>query len=258
MVPNLKYGQNIFFAPDSVRWPSEDMFAWTLNNATAHRITLAPGEQKEMTLDDATTTEFFGQRVMVAAAKGSSFTLHLTHRGTHTTSITTFDFVIDEGATVNCTETFASDENYHRLRLNVELQGEQAAFTHHLSGTFTNDNRLDAETIVAHQAPRTTSALHNRVVLNDNAKAIVRDTSVVPKGMIDCACSQDSRALLLSRTTEADMIPVLDINTDQVTASHAASISRPSRDNLFFLESRGVSRDDARELAVQGFLSYGK
>jgi Fe-S cluster assembly scaffold protein SufB len=257
MVPNLKYGQNVFFAPESVQWPSQDMFAWMLG-APTHRIVLAPGEQRELVLDDESTTEFFGQRVIVTAAKDSVLKLQLNHRGAHTTTLTTFDFVVEEGASVQCAQAFASNESYHRLRLNVDLQGAGATFSHQLSGSFVGDNRLDAETVVTHLAPRTVSALRNRVVLDGNAKAIVRDTSIVPAGTPDCDCSQDSRALLLSRTAEADMIPVLDVATDKVAASHAASVSRPDREKAFYLESRGVGSDDARRLLVEGFLSYGK
>ncbi len=258
MAPLLKYGQNIFFAPDSVLWPAEDVEAWLNQPAQQQQIILVANETRDLEISDDSSSEYFGQNISIQLAAGAQLNLTINHRGTHTTSISHLAAQIASNATINCREIFTSEESYHRLRFNVSLQGDNATFNRILTGNFIGHNRLDAETIINHQSPNTHSSLVNRLVLNDDSKAIVRDSSIIPKGMKDSVCSQDSRALLLSRTAEADMIPVLDIATDQVTASHAASISRPSAEQIEFMASRGLTPSDARQLAVDGFLNYGK
>jgi Fe-S cluster assembly protein SufD len=60
--------------------------------------------------------------------------------------------------------------------------------------------------------------------------------------------------LLLSDNAKAEAIPDLEILTDDVKCSHAASISRIPESQLFYLMSRGIPRSAAEDLIVNGFL----
>ena len=97
---------------------------------------------------------------------------------------------------------------------------------------------------------------------NTTLKGVVRDQSQLKfKGLItiDPNCGQSSsflteRILLLSDQAHAEAIPDLEILTDDVKCSHAASISNLDEEHLFYLMSRGLSKKQVEKLIVNGFL----
>jgi Fe-S cluster assembly protein SufD len=64
---------------------------------------------------------------------------------------------------------------------------------------------------------------------------------------------QENRNLLLSPSAHADSIPGLEIMANDVRCTHGATIGRVSRDELFYLMTRGLSRGEAERLIVRGF-----
>ena len=116
------------------------------------------------------------------------------------------------------------------------------------------DQRVEVEVIVHHRAPRTRATT--------TLKGVARDQSQLKfKGriIIDPKCNQTSsflteRILLLSDQARAEAIPDLEILTDDVKCSHAASISHLDEEQLFYLMSRGLSKKQAEKLIVSGFL----
>ena len=61
-------------------------------------------------------------------------------------------------------------------------------------------------------------------------------------------------ALMLDSSAKIDAIPGLEIKTNDVKASHSATVSRVNPDDVFYAGSRGIAPDDARRLLVEGFL----
>lgn len=61
--------------------------------------------------------------------------------------------------------------------------------------------------------------------------------------------------LMLDSTAKVDAIPGLEIRTNDVKASHSATVSRVTAEDLFYLQSRGIDELSAREIFVDGFLS---
>jgi Fe-S cluster assembly protein SufD len=117
-----------------------------------------------------------------------------------------------------------------------------------------DDEQLNIEVVIHHLAPHTQA--------NTTLKGIARDKSrlkIQGRIIIDPDCGQSSsflteRILLLSDQAYAEAIPDLEILTDDVQCSHAASISNISEKHLFYLMSRGLSRKEAEKLIVTGFL----
>ena len=65
---------------------------------------------------------------------------------------------------------------------------------------------------------------------------------------------QKEDALILSEDSKADSIPNLEINNYDVKCSHGSSIGHIDKDKLFYLMSRGISKEDSVKLVVDGFL----
>ena len=65
---------------------------------------------------------------------------------------------------------------------------------------------------------------------------------------------QESRNLLLSNDAHADAIPGLEIEADDVRCTHAAAVAQIDPEQLYYLRSRGLSDEAAKQLVVEGFL----
>jgi Fe-S cluster assembly protein SufD len=70
------------------------------------------------------------------------------------------------------------------------------------------------------------------------------------------AAYQQNRNLLLSRTARADSIPNLEIGCNDILGcSHGATVGKVDEEQLFYLETRGLTRTDATRLIVEGFVA---
>jgi Fe-S cluster assembly protein SufD len=64
---------------------------------------------------------------------------------------------------------------------------------------------------------------------------------------------QTNRSLILSRSAEAIALPNLEIEADDVRCSHAATVGQLDEEELFYIMSRGIARQEAERLVVFGF-----
>lgn len=137
----------------------------------------------------------------------------------------------------------------------IMLQGEHAHATGRTIVLGGEHDRLDVATEMIHHAPNTRSSQQARTLLSDQAKAIVRGGIVIPEGRPGASADLESRALLLSPETEADLVPALVVGTDDVQCRHRASISSPNAEEMFYLRSRGIDHDTATQMVMTGFVS---
>ena len=79
-------------------------------------------------------------------------------------------------------------------------------------------------------------------------------SSFIPKDITGCVASQDNRIINLNDNYSI-IKPNLYIDCDDVVASHSAWVGSFSEDDLFYLQSRGINRDDATKLLLTGFLT---
>jgi Fe-S cluster assembly scaffold protein SufB len=139
--------------------------------------------------------------------------------------------------------------------MTTNLRGEHAQVEVRTAVALSDAERADLHTHITHHAPKTTSRIVTRVVVADTAKAVSRDVVVVEKGMFGSDVVQESKVLLLSPKASCHAVPQLEIATDKVAAKHSASITRVEDTQLFALMSRGVSREEAQAMIVEGFLN---
>ncbi|MEI8229653.1 MAG: SufD family Fe-S cluster assembly protein [Candidatus Peregrinibacteria bacterium] len=82
-----------------------------------------------------------------------------------------------------------------------------------------------------------------------------RGTIVIGKKATGSEAHLDQKILLLDSTAKADAIPEMKIETNDVKASHASTVSRIAPEDLFYFSSRGISGKQARKMYVEGFLA---
>jgi Fe-S cluster assembly protein SufD len=142
-----------------------------------------------------------------------------------------------------------------KVRMETRLAGEGA--TARVTGAYAGLRRqhLDFDTTQEHAAPNTVSDLAFRGVLQNRATAVWRGMIRVDPGAQKTDAFQDNRNLLLSKRAHADAIPGLEIEANDVRCTHAAAVAQIDREQLYYLMSRGLPREAATRLVIEGFLA---
>ncbi|MBW7944759.1 SufD family Fe-S cluster assembly protein [Patescibacteria group bacterium] len=136
----------------------------------------------------------------------------------------------------------------------IELAGPGAHAD--ISGRFLLKDKQDAnvEIFVVHKAPHTTAQTTLKGVALDQSHVRFFGRIIIEPGCPDVQSFLEERILLLSDAARAEAVPELEILSDDVKCSHAASVSRVPEEHLFYLQSRGLNPQAAEKLIVQGFL----
>lgn len=113
---------------------------------------------------------------------------------------------------------------------------------------------VQSDVVVIHDAVRTKSRVNARGVVGKAQKTISHAKIIIPKHgqLSDSFVSQ--HFMLLDESAEAEAIPSLEIEADEVKASHAATISPLDENKIFYLKSRGIPEAEARKLVIDSFL----
>jgi Fe-S cluster assembly protein SufD len=112
---------------------------------------------------------------------------------------------------------------------------------------------FDQRTLQIHQAPNTSSNLLYKNALLDQAKTIFSGLIVVDPDAQKTDAYQSNRNLMLSDEAEANSLPGLEIQANDVRCTHGATSARIDAEQEFYLESRGIKPAQAQELLVFGF-----
>ena len=107
---------------------------------------------------------------------------------------------------------------------------------------------------VIHAAPYTTSTITSKSVSKDGGRAGYRGQLKVVNGAKHSKSSVLCDALLLDDYSRSDTYPYVEIDEDQVTIGHEATVGKVGEDQIFYLMSRGVSESDALAMIVLGFM----
>jgi len=115
--------------------------------------------------------------------------------------------------------------------------------------------RYSFNTIQEHNGPHTDSRINFRVALKDSSSSVYQGIIRVAKGAQRTDAYQSNKNLLLGADAKADSIPKLEILTDDVKCSHGATVGPVDKEQLFYLNSRGLSEREAEEMIVFGFFN---
>jgi Fe-S cluster assembly protein SufD len=112
---------------------------------------------------------------------------------------------------------------------------------------------FDHRSLQDHVAPHCTSDLLYKGALRDASRVVYSGLIHIAPGARGSDAFQTNRNVVLSDQAKADSIPNLEIENNDVRCSHAASVGPVSDDELFYLQTRGIPRDEAERLIVTGF-----
>ena len=112
----------------------------------------------------------------------------------------------------------------------------------------------DAGGKVVHAAPHTSSKIVSKSISKNGGRASYRGLLKVAKGAHHSRSNVVCDALLLDSDSRSDTYPYIEIDEDDVSVGHEASVSKIGEEQLFYLMSRGMDEDEAAAMIVGGFI----
>jgi len=136
----------------------------------------------------------------------------------------------------------------------VRFAGEGAECT--LNGVYhaTGDEHVDHRTLVDHASPDCESHETYRGLVDGRGRAVFDGTMVVRRDAQRSSAHQENRNLLLSDDAVVNTKPHLEIDADDVKASHGATVGALDDAQLFYLRSRGIEESEARDMLIFAFV----
>src|SRR5438132_409038 len=116
------------------------------------------------------------------------------------------------------------------------------------------DRHQDTGAKVIHLAPYTSSRITAKSVSKDGGLTTYRGLVHVAKGAVGVKSSVRCDALLMDDRSKTTTYPYMEINEDDATITHEATVGRINEDQLFYLMSRGLSETQALSMIVTGFM----
>jgi Fe-S cluster assembly protein SufB/Fe-S cluster assembly protein SufD len=115
--------------------------------------------------------------------------------------------------------------------------------------------RFDFTNFVIHEGEDTVSDLLSKGVMQERSRSILKGVITIQDSALRSDSYLGQYAMLLSKKAKSTAIPSLEIKTNDVQrAKHSASVAQVDEDQVFYLMSRGVPREEARKMLVEGFL----
>ncbi len=112
----------------------------------------------------------------------------------------------------------------------------------------------DAGAKMVHQAPNTSSTIVSKSVARGGGRTSYRGLVQVMEGAHGSKSTVRCDALLVDQISRSDTYPYVDVREDDVQMGHEATVSKVSADQLFYLQSRGLTEEEAMAMIVRGFV----
>ena len=142
---------------------------------------------------------------------------------------------------------------FERSRTNFYLNG-RGSFAEGFEIFFTDGKqRYDYETNLIHNSPDSTGSTQARGVLKGESQSIFKGMIKIVNAAKNSRSYLAHHAMILERTAKSDGIPSLEIDNNEVRATHSASVAQIDDEQLFYLMARGLSPDEAKKMVVLGF-----
>ena len=119
----------------------------------------------------------------------------------------------------------------------------------------TDEQKYDFTTDSFHNVPNTTGDILVKGVLDQKATSVYRGMIKILKGAQNTNSYLSDHSLILSKDAVSNSIPSLEIDANEVSASHGATLGKPDEEEIFYLMSRGLNKKEAEKLIILGYFS---
>lgn len=137
---------------------------------------------------------------------------------------------------------------------NISLLGEYASSYFRCAVVSNKDAKKLYEIATTNKANNTTSKMDNYGVCKDQSKLEFKGIGTIKKGYKQSNNHQNSKIIVFDELSNASVYPLLYIDEYDVLASHSAAVGKVNDEHMYYLCSRGLSEDQAREFITLGYL----
>ncbi|WP_024955778.1 SufD family Fe-S cluster assembly protein [Sulfurospirillum arcachonense] len=242
-----------------VETPLEIIYLDDLYKSQTHMyITLKLEENSRLNLYEKVLINaetFFNHTLNVVLEKDSKLVhVHEQKSQDNTHIINTYNYTQNENSSSKI-YSYQDGANLAIALWNVDLAGENANVDFTALQLPTNKQKLNTLVNIQHNAPNTTSNQLIKQIINDEAKGLVDAKVIAGHNAPGTKANQLCNSLLLSKKASAQSYvkPQLKIFIDELEASHGATVGSLSEEELYYLMSRGITKENARLMLIDAF-----
>ena len=105
-----------------------------------------------------------------------------------------------------------------------------------------------------HEVGHTVASMNNYGVAKDSSKIVFSGVNHIKEHAKESKTSQNAKIIVFDKASQGVASPILKIDENDVSASHGAVVGQLNNEHMFYLMSRGLSKNDAKELIIRGYL----
>ena len=170
----------------------------------------------------------------------------------HTQNV--FNFNIDQSKDSNYNfYQYIDGGELSRANFSVNLNGQNAKCSVNSLSISNGKQHVDNNIVINHNTPNTYSSQFVKSILFDSSTGVFNGRTVVKKDAQKIIAHQTNKNLLLSNKAQMNSNPQLEIYADDVKCSHGSTTGELDEEALFYIQSRGISKQEAIKLIVNGF-----
>lgn len=152
-----------------------------------------------------------------------------------------------------CSQNFLLGNNIIRQNISTQINGQNSNITINSFSLPVCNTTSDVRTYLEHNKKNCYSRqMHKSIILN-YAKSVFDGIIKVKKNAININGKMHSKSLLLDKFSEANSKPQLEIYADDIKCSHSATIGKIEKEQIFYLQSRGINKILAKKILVLAF-----
>ena len=159
---------------------------------------------------------------------------------------------IKRDSSVKCAYVELSNNSID-TNINYALIEENANATVRLAALARGEEKKHLTLSLVHEAPFTTGIMDNYGVVKNQANLIIDGIGTIKKGNHQSNSHQTNKIIVFDKGCNAKANPYLYIDEYDVKASHGASVGKIDEEHLYYLQSRGLSKEDAMHLVTYGY-----
>ncbi|HKL29364.1 MAG TPA: Fe-S cluster assembly protein SufB [Natrialbaceae archaeon] len=131
----------------------------------------------------------------------------------------------------------------------------RGATDNHITIAFAGEGQdIDTGAKVYHNAPDTKSTIESKSISKDGGRTNYRGLVHISDGAENSSTSVECDALMFDNESTSDTMPYMEIQESKVDVAHEATVGKIGDEDVFYLQSRGLDDDDAKQMIVAGFI----
>ncbi len=153
----------------------------------------------------------------------------------------------DENAEINVTQIELGGAKVY-AQVKNELNGYESKFKSNTAYIAEKGQLLDMNYVVNHHGAKTDTKMLVKGVVGDNAFKVYRGTIDFKRGCTDATGDEQEETLLMSPSAVNKSIPMVLCDEENVSGTHGSTLGRLGSDELFYMQSRGISEKEAKKM----------